>query len=86
MRSIILIAPLLAALLSTGASAQQHWTPAPVPNVRPTERVAPAERAGRASGPDRGAPLSDLPTGATTTGGATSANQGDGVGTPSLSR
>jgi hypothetical protein len=68
------------------ASAQKEWTPAPVPNVRPAETVAPIERAGRATGPDRSAPFSDIPSGATASGGATSSNQGDSVGTPSLSR
>ena len=78
---------LTAALLTTGpAFAQKQWTPAPVPNVQPADNVAPIERADRATGPDRGAPFSDLPSGATATGGATSSNRGDGVGTPSVSK
>ncbi len=83
MRLLVLTATVL---MATPAFAQKQWTPAPVPNVRPSENVAPIERAGRATGPDRGAPFSDLPSGATATGGATSSNQGDGVGTPSVSR
>jgi len=82
MRSLV-----LAALLAASpAFAQKVWTPAPVPNVTPSDNVAPIERAGRSTGPDRSAPFSDIPTGATAAGGATSANRGDGVGTPSVSR
>jgi hypothetical protein len=82
MRFLVLVAMLAA----SPALAQQVWTPAPVPAVTPNETVAPVERAGRATGPDRSAPFSDLPTGSTAAGGQTSTNRGDGVGTPSLAR
>jgi hypothetical protein len=77
---------LVSVLAASPALAQQVWTPAPVPAVGSSNTVAPIERAGRATGPDRSAPFSDLPTGSTAAGGSASANQGDGVGTPSLSR
>ena len=83
MRFLVVVAVLFTA---SAAFAQKQWTPAPVPNVRPSETVAPVERAGRATGPDRGAPFSDIPNGATASGGTTSSNTGDGVGTPSVSR
>jgi hypothetical protein len=87
MRAIILAATLLASpAFAQPAFAQKVWTPAPVPNVAPSNNVAPIERAGRATGPDRSAPFSDIPSGATASGGATSSNSGNGVGTPSLSR
>src|SRR3954451_23986677 len=41
MRFLVLVALLLTA---TAASAQKQWAPAPVPNVRPSENVAPIER------------------------------------------
>ena len=80
------IVPIVVLLSATTAFAQKEWTPAPVPTVAPSNSVAPIERAGRATGPDRSAPFSDIPTGATASGGATSSNRGDGVGTPSVSR
>lgn len=78
----------LAALLAAGPAAAQQaqWTPAPVPSVAPADAVSPAARAGLASGTDNSAPRSGIPTGALVSGGTTSANTTEGVGTPSLSR
>ena len=52
----------LPAAMATAQTAPNHvLTPAPVPNVGPAT-VAPADRAGRADGDERGTPFSGLPS------------------------
>ncbi|HYZ64577.1 MAG TPA: hypothetical protein VE650_19160 [Acetobacteraceae bacterium] len=84
MRCIVFAAAMLAA--APVLAQTKEWTPAPVPAVGPAGAVAPAERAGRSSGPDHSAPFSDIPTGSPAAGGQTSSNTTGGVGTPSVSR
>lgn len=84
MRTIVLAAALLATF--PVLAAEQEWTPAPVPGTASGETVQPAARAGRSTGPDHDAPFSGIPTQSTTAGGATSSNEVNGVGTPSVSR
>ncbi len=84
MRTIAFAVTLLMA--ASALAAQEGWTPAPVPSTGPAQNVMPADRAGRSTGPDHDAPFSGIPTGSTTAGGATSSNQVNGVGTPSLSK
>ena len=89
MRPLALAAVLLAGpFVAQPALAQKVWTPAPapVPAVSPNNTVAPVERAGRANGAERSAPFSDVPNGTAASGGTTSSGNGDGVGTPSVSR
>lgn len=84
MRIIVFAALLLVAL--PAAAADKQWTPAPVPNIGPGNAESPSARAGRSDGASRDAPLSGVPTGSVAAGGATSSNQTNSVGTPSLSR
>ena len=84
MRTIALAGFLLAAL--PAAAADKQWTPAPVPSVGSGTTESPSARAGRSDGPSNDAPLSGIPTRSVTAGGATSSNQTNSVGTPSLSR
>ncbi len=80
----------LAALLASAPAyaAEKQWTAAPVPATGLGGAVAPAERAGRSSGPDNASPFSNIPSGAAASGGQTSSSStaGPDVGTPSVSR
>jgi len=84
MRIIVFAAFLLAAL--PALAAEKDWTPAPVPGTASGNTVQPAARAGRSTGPDHDAPFSGIPSKSTAAGGATSPNEVNGVGTPSVSR
>ncbi len=74
-------------LAAAPAFAQQTgWTPAPVPNMGPTDAVSPSVRAGRSTGPGNDSPFSGIPSGSEAAGGATAADNTTGVGTPDLAR
>ena len=81
------VALLAALVLVIPANAQdRQWTPAPVPSVSAGDTIMPAARAGQDITNDGSTPFSSVPTGSVAAGGATTSNQANDVGTPSLSK
>ena len=89
MRAALAVAAILIAV-PAAAQDRRVWTPAPTSGAGTTS-VAPADRAGRSTGPDNASPFSGLPSGAATGSGQSSPTTRDNVGnlesgTPSVSR
>ena len=84
MRYIALLTGLL--FVAPAIAQERQWTAAPVPSVGGGDTIMPAARAGGTVNDDGSTPFSSAPTGSVAAGGATSANQYNGVDTPSLSK
>ena len=84
MRNLAILALVLAS--SSAVAETGSWTPAPVPSGGAGDTVLPAARAGERVVDDHDTPFSSVPSASVSAGGATSANQFNGVGTPNLSK